>query len=672
MKISRYIFALSLTLMFWGSLAHSESPQLLPMVPIEAFFATPDIAQVRLSDDGRRVASLVRTETGRNAIATLDLETMKGGVIFKPNDYNIQYLFWKGERIVFGGDAGGNESLSMRSIQYDGRGLRDLNESYKEFQVIEGPVGANVASRLRKDPDNIVIHGYGAAKNSFGEWEPTDTHGVFLLNIRTLKRELVEASHERSISTLVDPVTGAVYGRVLQSGAEAVYELKQNGVGSYAEVLRRPLAEEGWDFAGLSPDKKTAYLLVSGINGIDRVSLVGFDLKTMKMAGVLFAPPEGELTELKRDESGRIVGATYEAEKTVTVWFDPEWSRMFAGLQATFPGAQVDIVQSVAGSRFHVIMVHSDRDPGTFYIYDAKLPKIYPVGKRLPGIDPKRMAAMQPISFVARDGLLIHGYLTQPNDAQKWHSLILVPHGGPFGIRDSWGFDPEVQFLASRGYAVLQVNYRGSGGYGVNFQDLGRCQWGLKMQDDLTDAVKWAIKEGYTHADQVAISGASYGGYATLAGLVFTPELYRCGVNYVGVSDIRLLTNSGFYKGRGADAWYKTWLGSDKDDLRARSPVEFVERITVPSLHAYGDNDPRVTIAHWKELERQLKKYGKKYIFFREGDEGHGFRNESTKLKFYRAVEQFLAENLKPLPQGVLRYGPLEVIEMPAKEPAKK
>jgi dipeptidyl aminopeptidase/acylaminoacyl peptidase len=229
--------------------------------------------------------------------------------------------------------------------------------------------------------------------------------------------------------------------------------------------------------------------------------------------------------------------------------------------------------------------------------------------------------------------------------------LIIHPHGGPFGVRDFWGFDDEVQFLANRGYAVLQVNYRGSGGYGRDFLDKGKRQWGRAMQDDLSDAVKWAIEVGVADPKRVAIYGASYGGYATLAGLVFTPELYCCGVNYVGPSDLGIT-----FKERGGDAYvsdkdfdyHKEWVGDDQAALAAASPLNGVEHIRVPTLHAYGVNDPRVAIEHWNRLEAQLKRYNKPYESIVEGKQGHGFSNESSAIRFYRTMEKFLAANLAP------------------------
>jgi dipeptidyl aminopeptidase/acylaminoacyl peptidase len=254
---------------------------------------------------------------------------------------------------------------------------------------------------------------------------------------------------------------------------------------------------------------------------------------------------------------------------------------------------------------------------------------------------------MRPISYTARDGLQIHGYLTTPVGRQGQRGpLLVMPHGGPFGIRDSWGFDNEVQFLANRGYAVLQVNYRGSGGYGHKFLEAGYREWGGKMQDDLTDAVKWAIDQGIADPDRIGIIGASYGGYAALAGVTFTPELYKVGVNYVGVSDLRLITRYDLQIDAVAKANYAKAVGKDPALLAARSPVEHVEKIRVPTLHAYGRNDPRVDFGHWEVLEKALKKYGKPYEILIEEKEGHGFGKQETAMRYYAKVEEFLKRHL--------------------------
>lgn len=245
--------------------------------------------------------------------------------------------------------------------------------------------------------------------------------------------------------------------------------------------------------------------------------------------------------------------------------------------------------------------------------------------------------------------------------------LLIMPHGGPFGIRDSWGFNPEVQFFANRGYAVFQVNYRGSGGYGRTFEYAGYQEWGGKMQDDLTDAVKWAVAQGLADPQRIGIIGASYGGYAALAGVTMTPELYKVGVNYVGVSDLRLITRYDLRTDAASLAYFSKAVGRDPALLSARSPVDHVEKIQVPTLHAYGRNDPRVEFSHWEVLEKALKKHGKTYEILIENREGHGFAKQETAFKYYGTVEAFLAKYLPAREGGSVRLEQMKVLEMPDK-----
>jgi dipeptidyl aminopeptidase/acylaminoacyl peptidase len=260
------------------------------------------------------------------------------------------------------------------------------------------------------------------------------------------------------------------------------------------------------------------------------------------------------------------------------------------------------------------------------------------------------MAEMKPISYVTRDGITIHGYLTLPvGGSGKNLPLVVNPHGGPW-VRDSWGFNPEVQFLASRGYAVLQMNYRGSTGYGRKFWEASFKQWGKKMQDDISDGVKYVVDQGIANAKKVCIYGGSYGGYATLAGLAFTPELYACGVDYVGVSNLFtfMKTIPAYWKPE-LDRLHEMVGDPDKDKelLTAASPVFHVDRIRAPVLVAQGRQDPRVNIDESNQIVAALQKRGVAVKYLIKDDEGHGFHNEENRFDFYAAMEQFLATYLR-------------------------
>jgi dienelactone hydrolase len=636
-------------------------------VPVEHFFQNPAISGARLSDDGRRLVMRVPHESGRMSVGMLDLETKRASLVVVPGDYDVDYVLWKDDLILFGGDAGGNESYSLRSIKPDGTGLRDLNESYDPLRPVRtGAIGARRVSNLRTEPGQVLIQGYGVRFDSEGWMEPSGVYGFYRLNVRTGRRTLVEAVPEKALGYYADDASGRVYGRLMPDGDDSVLELRAPGEKEFVFVARFPGAEEYLDPVGLLPGTERCLMLIRGGAGFDRATLAEYDLRTGKQVRVAFSPPAGEITDVLRSRRGELWGVRVEAERPHYVWFNPTLGRLHASLQATFPGKVVELVDSSLDDNVLLFFVYSDRDPGAYYVWNQKKPGLLAVGKALPKIDPAQMAERTPISYAARDGLTIHGYLTRPVGAKGPVPLVLLPHGGPYGPRDSWPFDNEAQFLANRGYAVLQVNFRGSGGYGFEFQSAGRKEWGGKMQDDLTDAVRWAIAEKITTADNVGIMGASYGGYATLAGLVYTPELYRCGINSVGVTDLRFLAKSTTWKGHGYRMFTGAWIGDDPKYLEERSPVNFVERIRVPTLHAYGEKDPRVDIQHWRALESALKRHGKTYEYLRDEESGHGFQDEKTRLQYYRRVEDFLAKYL-PADGAHVRMDEVKVLEMPAR-----
>jgi len=638
-----------IVVMGWSLLLGSAAWASAGLVPVDHFFQTSAISGARLSDDGRRLVMRVPHESGRISVGQIDLEKRKSSLVVVPSDYDVDFVLWKDDLILFGGDAGGNESYSLRSIKPDGTDWKDLNESYDPLRALEGPVMAQTVSLLRADPGEILTQGYGARRTSDGRMEAAGSYGLYRLNVRTGRRTLVETIADKTVSTYVDAVSGRSYGRLMQQGADTVLELRVPGTQDYVVAARFPGAEEYLTPVGLTADGARCLVLIRGGGGFDRGTLAEYDLRTGKQVRIAYSPPAGEVTDVIRSRRGELWGVRVETDRPQFVWFDPGMGRLHASLQATFPGQVVELVDNSMDGGILLFFVHSDRDPGTYYVWNQKKAGLVAVGKALPKIDPKQMAERTPISYPARDGLLIHGYLTRPlGSKDRPVSLILLPHGGPFGIRDSWLFDAEAQFLANRGYAVLQVNFRGSGGYGYDFQRAGKQEWGGKMQDDLTDAVRWAIAGKITTAGNVAIMGASYGGYAALAGLTFTPELYRCGINTVGVSDLSFLSKTTTWRGRGYRLFTSAWIGEDEKYLHDRSPVHFVERIRVPTLHAYGENDPRVDIQHWRVLESALKRHSKEFEYLRDAESGHGFQDEKARLTYYRTVEAFLARHLQP------------------------
>jgi dipeptidyl aminopeptidase/acylaminoacyl peptidase len=362
----------------------------------------------------------------------------------------------------------------------------------------------------------------------------------------------------------------------------------------------------------------------------------------------------------------KIVGLSYSADRTRFHWIDDDMRKIQEKLDASLPDTVHRPRQFAADGSKIIYLSANDRDPGVYYLFDRKTQKLNELAVIKPGIDPDQMSAMKPVVFTARDGLRVHGYLTLPRGRPaKNLPLIPHPHGGPFGIRDEWGYRDEVQYYANRGFAVLQVDYRGSGGYGRGYEAAGFKKWGLEMQDDLSDGVKWAIAQGIADHSRVVISGASYGGYATMAGLTLSPELYCAGINYVGVTDIELLIPREAPPDR--MYWRNTRLGklsdsADRKRLYGTSPVHFADRINVPLLMAYGKNDPRVHIDHGFDMERALKKAGKSYEMIIEADEGHGFRKEESRIAFFDTVDVFLKKNVLAR-LGTVQVGPIQVLD---------
>ncbi len=318
-------------------------------------------------------------------------------------------------------------------------------------------------------------------------------------------------------------------------------------------------------------------------------------------------------------------------------------------LVQAFGGRRVAITGSTRDYREMIVQVDSDVHPAEYYLFDTTTNKAsYLLGTRS-WVDAKTMRPMQPITVSARDGLTLHGYLTLPAGEGRPFPLIVVPHGGPHRVRDRWGFDNEVQLLARYGYAVLQINFRGSAGYGDAFETAGYGEWGGRMQDDITDATRWAIAEGYADPARIGIYGSSYGGYAALMAAAREPELFRCAVGFAGVYDLELLYKRGnIRKGRGGEAYLRRVLGSDAAELHSRSPLYLAADIKVPVLLAHGTADEQVPMAHSEALREALTAAGNPPEWLPLPREGHGIWDEDHRRTYYRTLLAFFDRTMPP------------------------
>ena len=664
----------ALCLLAVGPLLRAAEPG--PELPVDYFFQTPTMAALTFSPNGRFIACLVPHEQRMN-LAVIDLEKGTKSLITKFTDRQATAPLWaNNERILFRVDDDGKESFSLYAVNRDGRDPVVLAAGYDKMGT-EGGVNTNFRSilgRLEKDPSGILVLASISAR---------DRLDVARMSLKNGSMTVVATAPGETDYYVLDHADQVRLCVVQENQIRQVLSRTANGQ-PWTKLAEHHRDSPGWEPIAFEGDNRTVYVW-SDIGRKTR-AIYRFDTTSGQLGDLVCADDTYDALEASFSYQGlrstlvfdawkeKVVGVAYGGDRTRFKWCDDEFRALHEKIEASLPDTVHRPVQfSADGSRI-VFLSSSDRDPGVYYLYDRKQKKMSELAVIKPRVEPDKMAPKKPITFGARDGLVVHGYLTLPlGRPAKKLPLVLHPHGGPFGIRDDWFYNDEVQFYANRGYAVLQINYRGSGGYGRAFEAAGFKQWGLAMQDDLTDGVKWAIAEGFADPQRIVISGASYGGYATMAGLVFTPELYCAGVNYVGVTDIELLLPKAVPMDR--IYWQNTRIGNladpaDRKRIHDTSPVNFVERIRAPVLMAYGKNDPRVHIDHAYDIERAMKRAGKTHEMIIETDEGHGFRKQEKSIAFFTRVDDFLKKYVPP-PGTKVEIGPAKVISMPA-DPARK
>ncbi len=365
----------------------------------------------------------------------------------------------------------------------------------------------------------------------------------------------------------------------------------------------------------------------------------------------IYQHPRVDIDKLKwakdSDDKTKLIGVVVEDGIPDYVFFDEEneTAKLHRLMQSTFPGYYVRPLNKTKDGKTELWYARSDKDSGQYFLYE-KEKGLEGLITRTPWLRPDLMADMKPISIKARDGLEMYGYLTLPKGKSENLPLVVHPHGGPHGPRDRWGYNKEVQFLASRGYAVLQINFRGSGGYGQTFEKIGYGEWGQVMQDDLTDATNWAIEQGIADKNRLCISGASYGGYAALMGVIREPDLYKCAVGYVGVYDLEYQrkTTDG-RKSKYIQTYLSRAIGNDKAHLKTISAAYNVDKIKADVFIVHGGKDARVPWGNAERLADAFKKIGKSYDWMLAPKEGHGFRNEENNFELYTRMEEFFDRN---------------------------
>ena len=621
---------------------------------VEQLFQLPRFAQMRISPDGQSIAALAPVNARQNLVV-LETKTRKPTPVTAFETRDIVEMHWVNSKRLLVRTG----SLATEDFQSKGGALYAVDRDGGEGRMLsEGGFDEQSSSALRLvgrvlvlvrtlpgETDDII-----AQEVVFGS-DGAKTGDIFRVNSRTGRRQSIgfgKPDSGEGESWVVDSKGVARVLTVFDRGRVRVhYRAGPDAPWQKLDEWRQ--TEPGWAPLAITEDDKA--IIVSDQRNRDKAAIVRYEPASRSFGEVMAAHPQVDLSELVVEE-GRPVGVHYTADRAGVAYFDEGLAR----LQRNIDGVLKDSVNRLSWSRDRSLVLvqsRSDVSPGSFYLLDTKAGKLEWLVDRAPWIKPKEMARMQAVRYPARDGLEIPAMLTlPPTGPQKKLPLVMVIHGGPWVPGDDWGFDPEVQFLATRGYAVMQPNFRGTLGYGWKHFASSFGQWGLAMQDDITDGVKWAVDQGIADPNRVCIYGGSYGGYATMMGLAKTPELYKCGINYVGVTDVNLFLTATWADYAQSDFIkyaVKEMVGDaskDADRLKASSPVELAGRIKAPVLMAYGGSDQRVPIEHGTRMRAALERAGQKPIWMVAEGEGHGFREMKNQKMFYEAMEKFLAEHI--------------------------
>lgn len=608
---------------------------------VEDYFARPKASQFKLSPDGQYLSYKEKDKDSKNHVYVKDLKTGKiTKAIVEKDDLIKSYGWLDKKRLFYTQDKGGNENIHLYAADIDGKNLKDLTP-------FEG-ITLN-AVRLIKDTDYVVV---SMNKNNKQIFEP--------YRINFITGEMTQLYENKDVNNPIDDYLfdkdGNLRGySVLEGGltTKTYYKDLQTGKFNLIKSTDWKDSFNVFRFNDNSKNKDEAYVYTNLDS--DKARIVLYDLKKNAVIKEVYSNPvydAGSVSIAGKNRNYELDYISYSGVKGETIPVSKFYKEIDAQLKKEFGDKEFSIVSSDDNDEKLLVIVSSDKLYGTYYEYDTKTKKTKLLYDLMPMLKEADMAEMRPIEFKSRDGLTIHGYITLPKAALEGKKvpMIVNPHGGPQGIRDEWGFNPEAQLFASRGYATLQVNFRISGGYGKEFQKAGYKQIGRKAMDDVEDGVKYAIAQGWADQNKIAIYGGSHGGYATLMGLIKTPDLYACGVDYVGVSNIFTFFDS-FpeywkpYKEMVKEIWYDLDNPEEAKIAKEVSPVFQIDKIKKPLFVVQGANDPRVNINESDQIVKAMRAKGYEVPYMVKYDEGHGFGKEPNRIELYKYMLGFFAEN---------------------------
>ncbi|MBD3883321.1 S9 family peptidase [Phormidium tenue FACHB-886] len=610
-----------------------QTAQLPPLIPREVLFGNPERARPQLSPDGKYLAYIAPDDKNvlQVWLRTLEQPEQDAHPITNDKKRGIRSYFWAydGEHLIYLQDADGDENFHCFAVNIQTKRVRDLTP----FQDVKAqPIDLNpdfpsefLVGLNLNNPQSFDV--YRVDLKTGAVWFEVENPGNIVswtVNARFQVRAAIAATPD--------------------GGSDLLY--RSDSEGDNWEVLRHWGAEDEGYAVSFSADGDILYLV--GSHDANAQRLLALNLAT-RAETVIAEDPQYDVGGIVTHPTRHTLQAVaFYRDKLDWQVLDPSITDDLQAIAQAHPGEYNIGSRTLADDRW-LVSYTTDDGPAYYYVYDRASRTTTLLFSNKPDLEKVTLAAMQPIAYDARDGLTIHGYLTLPIgiEAQALPTVLLV-HGGPWA-RDTWGYDPQAQWLANRGYAVLQVNFRGSTGYGKAFVNAGNRQWAAQMHEDLLDAVAWLTQQGIADPAKIAIMGGSYGGYATLVGLTFTPEIFAAGVDIVGPSNLLTLLQS--IPPYWAPLLNKMYLRignleTEAEFLKSRSPLFFCDRIQKPLLIGQGANDPRVKQAESDQIVEAMRSANKPVEYVLYPDEGHGFARPENRIQFYAIAEEFLAKYL--------------------------
>ena len=633
-----------------AALASAPAPAADGPLPIATFFRNPEISAVRISPSGRHLALAVPATTGRMVLAVVELGGDKPPVVVASSARaDIRSFEWvNDDRLVY-------NIADFQVAAYDqsfGPGLFTVKRDGSEARsVLQGDLGPrHRLIKVLRDGSNDVIVGE-ALFSGIGDFVGLIPKRVDVTTSRF--HSLATGASSRAVAWVFDARGEPRAFRTRSQGMEEVFW--REGLGEWRSILKGPALAMPWRPYAVDGGGQL-YVVAYGADST--IVLKRFDVATGRAdSDPLVSTPgfdgfTGLVFDSEREE--RVLGVRVDTDAETTIWFDPERKKLQALVDTRFPD-RINRIQCARCLEDGALLVYSysDRDPGTYSVYRPATREWTTIGRVRPDVAPQQMAALDLHRIKARDGLDLPVWLTTPRGAATApRPAVVLVHGGPWARGTHWHWHAEAQFLASRGYVVLEPEFRGSTGFGQKHMRAGFRQWGAAMQDDVADALRWAIEKRIVDAKRVCIAGASYGGYATLMGAIRHPELYRCGVAWVAVSDPRLLFEPIWQSDLSRESrefTLPTLIGDPVKDaamLKEASPVERAREIKMPLFLAYGSEDRRVPIDHGDRIRAALRASGNEPEYVVYPGEGHGWLKVENRIDFWTRVEKFLAKNL--------------------------